>query len=158
MSTTSELQARVAVKIEETLGKLDCHPGYGIKFKRMGQCAGKYNRKDNVLTFDPLYLQNHTEVYLNTTVPHEVCHMVQWLKYTEQKHHGPIWKSLMHQVGVSSNRTTSAYEIILLRKAKTITFTCECMAHQLTVSRAAKVQDKKIRVRCKSCRGILVLK
>ncbi len=155
---TSELQARVAVKIEETLGILDFHSGYTIKYKRMGQISGRYSRKNNVLIFDPLYLQNHTEVYLNTTVPHEVCHMVQWLKYNEEKHHGPIWKALMCKAGVSSNRTTDAYEVVRLRKTKTISYICECTTHELTVRKAAKVQNKKIRVRCKTCRALLVLK
>ncbi len=155
---TSELQAKVAAKIEETFDKLDFHAGYGIRYKRMGQCSGKYLRKYNILIFDPLYLQNHTEVYLNTTVPHEVCHLVQWLKYTEEKHHGPIWKALMHQAGVSSNRTTDAYETVRVRKTKTISYTCECTTHELTVRKATKFQDKKIRVSCKLCRAILVLK
>jgi len=149
----------VAAKIEETFRKLDFHPIiYSVKYKRMGQCSGKYSRKYNILTFDPLYLQNYTEVYLNTTVPHEVCHMVQWLKYTEQKHHGPVWKALMYTVGLDSNRTTDAYEVVRIRKTKTISYVCECMTHELTVRRAARVQNKIIRVRCKSCRAILTLK
>jgi len=154
----TELHARVVDKIAETLGKLDFQSGWTIEYKRMGQCSGRYSRKHNILTFDSLYLQNYTEVYLNTTVPHEVCHMVQWLKYTEQKHHGPIWKALMRKAGVSSNRTTSAYQTVRVRKTKTISYVCECTTHELTVRRAAKIQNKIIRVRCKSCRAVLALK
>lgn len=152
----TELKQRVEAKIQETLDKLDFQSGYTVVYKRMGSCCGKYNRPKNILFFDPLYLQNHTEHYLNTTVPHEVCHLVQWLKYTEAKSHGPIWKRLMHSVGLDGDRCNTNYNIVPLRRVKRVAFECNCgFPHALTLRKAMKYLGGRMNVWCRICKAPL---
>ena len=130
-----ELQARVEKKIGETLVRLNSQLVYNLEFRRLGCRAGLYNTKTNTLTFDPLYLERHTDHFINQTVPHEVCHLVQTLRYPEKRVHGRNWQALMCKVGLDPKRTCTEYEAVPLRKTKTVPYTCGCRQWDFTARR-----------------------
>lgn len=143
----SEIRRTVRDKVSETLAKLDCSPfSFTIVYKRLGGRYGMYSPKTNTLTFDPVYIQQNFERYLEIVVPHETCHLVQTLKYNDMdKAHGFVWQGLMHKVGLSPSRTIGGFETIPMRKSKTVNYTCGCRAWPFTkvrVNKDLKFQQK----------------
>ena len=136
----SEIRRTVIDKVNETLAKLDCSRfPFTIVYKRLGGRYGFYATKTNTLTFDPVYIRQNFERYLEIVVPHETCHLVQTLKYGDiDKAHGFVWQGLMRQVGLRPDRCIGGFETIPMRKCKTVPYTCGCRSWPFTQNRINK--------------------
>ena len=143
----SEIRRTVIDKINETLVKLDCSRfPFTVVYKRLGGRYGMYSPKTNTLTFDPAYIHQNFERYLEIVVPHEACHLIQTLKYNDiDKAHGYVWQGLMRKIGLQPKRTIGGFETLSLRKSKTVPYTCGCRSWpftQVRVNRDLKFQQK----------------
>lgn len=107
-TVSTELKKRVNDKIAECAHKsgIDCgkiEVRYDINSKRLG---GQALLRDNVIRLNPVYLNAHTEHYINDTVVHEWAHLAAHKKYGRYiSAHGNEWKNTMRAVGVVPSRT-----------------------------------------------------
>lgn len=107
---SAELKKRVNDKIAECARKsgIDCgkiEVRYDINSKRLG---GQAILGQNVIRLNPVYLNAHTDHYINSTVPHEWAHLAAHKKYGRYiSAHGTEWKNTMRSVGVVPSRTHS---------------------------------------------------
>ncbi|MGZ8890306.1 MAG: SprT family zinc-dependent metalloprotease, partial [Nitrososphaeraceae archaeon] len=77
-----------------------------------GRIAGKAQYLTFSIKINPAYLLQHTEEYINQTIPHEVAHLGVYQVYHINKGmkvdaHGPEWKNMMIRIGARPDRCHS---------------------------------------------------
>ncbi len=74
------------------------------------------------------YVEGNLAKYLDTTVPHELCHLYALRKYGEDVAHGQRWKRLMRSIGVSPNRCADydSSEVVPARKITRYVYILSC--------------------------------
>ena len=115
MKITPENYLKIEEKVLQTVKKINDHykinmPVPAIFYDVHSTTGGiaKYNSMS--VHFNPSLLKENFEVFLKTTVPHEVCHIGVWQKYlhekkkTPPKAHGQEWKLMMWVVGAPARR------------------------------------------------------
>lgn len=87
--------------------------GAKIVFKLRGRsCAGTACYATTELDFNLDCARVNLDDFLATTIPHEMAHLasVEIFGYNRGRGHGVCWKRVMRSIGVTPNRTTSAYQ------------------------------------------------
>jgi SprT protein len=114
-----------------------------VKFPVTGNCIIRYNL--------PL-LKRYGEAFINTTVPHEVSHLIARLRYGAQiKPHGVEWKRIMNLFDASPARchnfnTAQAGG----RKLRYFDYRCDCRDHRLSAIRHNRIMQGAVYL-CKHC-------
>lgn len=159
---TPELQAAVEAKAEATFQLLEAKLGKPlnravISYNLKGRTAGlawsfqKLIQLNLGLLNDPRYQDD----MLNDTVPHEVCHIVQYQIAPRSKSHGYEWQRLMLMIGLQPTRCHS-YETTPARKhSRPHSYRCDCdQVRMVTNLMHTKIQPGKIYT-CNNCKGRL---
>jgi SprT protein len=114
MKVSRELQNRVTTLVNKLMTQFlgDSVPkvsiGYRVDMKR---AAGIAYRSHNRIELNIQLLLANTELFFERTIPHEVCHIVQWILYPKAKQaHGPEWRKLMSGIGAVAS-TYHSYDI-----------------------------------------------
>ena len=94
MVTTFEAQKKIQEAVQHYVGVLRSK-GYSfeippISFRLKGAVAGKGGA--NILKFNLDLASRNLETFLQTTVPHEIAHVIQLRQYPRSKAHGNEWK------------------------------------------------------------------
>lgn len=116
---------------------------------RAGLCVPNQNRIElnpNILT-DPKDFES--------TLVHELCHLVIYRSWPRAEAHGAKWKSLMKLCGFEAERC-HRIESPLKRVQKTWSLYCQCESpHQVKTRTYNKISKRRHRYICKSCHQTL---
>jgi predicted SprT family Zn-dependent metalloprotease len=134
-----------------------------IYFDCVGTRGGYQKR--NELHFNPELLVQNFERYLNTTVPHETAHYVQWIVFpnslnngVRRQIHGREWKSIMYLFGIKNPERCHSYDITNVKRRvfKRTPVYCSCSVHEVTNHVINKLQQGKS-FSCLKCKSKISL-
>lgn len=156
---------RINNKVRETVEKLNSIYNFGmavpsIHYDVRGTKAGLAKSKTMSIHFNSVLAMENTETFIQTTVPHEVCHIAvwHWARYFRKpfpSDHGPLWKKMMTDVGANPKRNHSYDVSSVKRNTKTYEYTCLCET-PIELSSIIHGRILKGRVyRCRKCRQSL---
>lgn len=138
-----------------------------IRFDLKGRCTGMYRithrigRHKREIRYNTFIFSKFYDDNVNTTVPHEVAHYVSDIMYGLRniKPHGKEWQTIMQAFGVEA-RVTANYDLagVPLKKLSLYTYQCHCREHQLTSIRHNKINKKRFRYFCNTCKQPLLFK
>lgn len=101
-----------------------------VSLKLRGECAGRAGY--STIRYNPMIASANLEEFLKRTVPHEVAHVVDQRLHGSSSH-GPRWKKIMGDFGVSATRCHSYSKgVVKTRELKRFTYRCECRTYSLT--------------------------
>lgn len=128
-----------------------------IVYDLKGHTAGMANKTKIRINVDLLYTEHYDDM-IQSTVPHEVCHVVQRQLYPTSKAHGYEWTRLMLLLGLSPSRchsynTTPARQRSPMKRP--YVYTCACDTHAMTQIVHRRIQSGREYV-CRNCRQELV--
>lgn len=168
--TDKILIERVGEKVSECLKIATNHyhrsfPDPTISFDLRGLVAGQANSRLWRIRINSILLQENTDDMLDSTVPHEVAHLIADKVYGHIRAHGAEWKSVMRLLGISPNRchrydtTNSRVKTNVKNK---FCYKCNCrdmivvgpVRHRKMQSRISMGRNSGYR--CRSCKGHLV--
>jgi SprT protein len=114
-----------------------------VLFPVTGSCIIRYNL--------PL-LKRYGEAFINTTVPHEVSHLIARLRYGPRiKPHGVEWKRIMNLFHASPERCHNFNtEQAGGRKLRYFDYRCDCRNHRLSAIRHNRIMQGTVYL-CKHC-------
>lgn len=91
------------------------------------------------------------------TIVHEVCHVVQRLRYPMSSAHGHEWKMLMRQAGIArAARCHTVDRTGLRRRQARVQAVCACGTHEITQTLARRMAQGT-RYSCRKCRSPIQL-
>jgi SprT protein len=154
------LQAQVTAKTGELLRRalspLDLHANrLEIRFDLRGRAAGQARYGSTgpwVIRYNPVLLRENGDSFLASTVPHEVAHLIAFLRYGPRiRPHGAEWRAIMEQFGATPERC-HRYDLsrIPRRATRVFTYHCACSEHRLTGIRHRRVLAGQIYL-CRRC-------
>lgn len=173
--TNFDIQDAVIKKVYSLVAKFEKEFGTDlkefpvIKFTKKGRVAGTFSwggNKSCELNFNMTFLKENFVDFLNSTVPHEVAHLLTHNLYGiirtrngNISHHGKEWKRMMAFLGVEAKRCHS-YSIKNIAKKggqRRWSYTCDCgMDHQLSTVRHNRVVRGQASYHCKKCKSNIV--
>ena len=115
--------------------------------------GGVYKYKTRSVHYNPVLLALNKDVYLETTVPHEVAHYLQFEFFgVKCKPHGPEWVKVMIIIGAKPNRCHS-YDVkyVKRRNIRRIQIKCGCRSYQVTQSLITRRNLLGNNVICRKC-------
>ena len=114
--------------------------------------AGRANYSRNLIQLNSRLL-NANPNHVIQTVAHELAHLVsvELYGYKLGKGHGPKWKSIMRQFGVSPDRCHKLDTSALKRKHKKWQVYCDCKEHMIGTIRLRKMV-RGVKYNCKLCK------
>lgn len=146
---TDALLRRAAIHFSSAMPRVD------IRFDLRGQSAGmvcfSIGAKP-VIRYNALLLAENDRRFLDTTVPHEVAHVVsRTLHGPTIRPHGAEWRQVMSFFGVDSRRCHD-YDIsrARTRQMRRFDYQCACRAHRLTSIRHNRVIAGQVYL-CRHC-------
>ncbi len=146
-------------------------PAPTITFRRSGKNAGTAFLIQNRINFNPVFLVENFQEYINQVIPHEVAHLIVFQVYGKQRNlnksffrkrsipvkpHGEEWRHLMESVFGADAFTTHNFDTASLG-IKTFTYQCGCQTIELTTRRHNRIRNG-VSYRCKRCNVELVKK
>lgn len=146
---TNSLLNQAAAHFASTMPRVD------IRFDLRGQSAGMVcfsSEKEPVIRYNALLLAENDRRFLDTTVPHEVAHVVsRTLHGPKIRPHGSEWRKVMRFFGVDSKRCHD-YDIsrARTRQIKRFSYRCACREHRLTSIRHNRVNAGQVYL-CRHC-------
>lgn len=161
---SESLKQRVEEKIEQCYQIAERHfnrqfKRCGVKYDVSGRVAGYANYQHNVVRLNPVLLIENEDQFIDTTVPHEVAHLLTYKMYDINRggrwaHHGPEWKSVMHVLGADPSRCHSFDTSRAERKVKTkYHYVCGCNDRPRIIS--SVIHNRIVNGRsyhCQACR------
>jgi len=121
-----------------------------------GVVAGRADVKRKILKINLILAKENFEDYLTQTLPHEIVHLIQSIKYPKAKQwHGKEFRYLL-RIGGYREETYHDYDIssVVKETKKNNLYKCSCRNHYLS-----NYQCNKIRagypLYCKICGSIL---
>ena len=171
VAVSSELKAQVFEKISECIKTFAVKTGYELKFPIVkydlkGTTAGQaiYGScvDEATIRVNGAILIDHTERYLNRTVPHEVAHLIVKYYYSRVKKltttpHGKMWKYTMMLLGVQDIGRCHSYSLRTeeVRRQRRFLYACPCKTFNLSTTRHNKIQSGR-KYFCTDCQRLLV--
>jgi len=154
------LRDRVEAKVKESLDILASkgYPArapkvkYDLKGRTAGQAVGGHTIRVNLQI---LSNPKHTEDMLNSTIPHEVAHIVVMQTWPSASGHGSEWRRMMFYLGLEAERCHN-YETVAARKRdKPYTYYCMCdTPHKVSITLHRRIMQGR-RYRCRKCGSYL---
>jgi len=182
--TIQEMHAALENKMIEILVILEDHykrpmpiPRINL-VPRLGLHLGHATRLDNSVTLnqDLCFNEKYWNEQLNVTLPHEICHLVAPVIYSQWNHgfdkrdgwgHGRAWKECMRVVGLPPERTCGNLDREVIQSLRIRTrrvvqrgyiYECPCgKTFNLTSTLHNRILEGRYRV-CRDCKGRLLYK
>jgi SprT protein len=130
-------------------------PEAWIRFDLRGRSAGQARlatRGPALIRYNPALLRANPEDFLDSTVPHEVAHLVAFARHGARiRPHGAEWEAIMRHFGVEPKRC-HAYDVTGLktRSLRELDYHCTCRGHSLTTIRHHRVLAGQTYI-CRQC-------
>jgi SprT protein len=130
-------------------------PKASIRFDLRGRSAGQARlatREPALIRYNPALLRANPDDFLESTVPHEVAHLVAFARHGARiRPHGTEWKAIMRHFGVEPKRC-HAYDVTGLktRALRELDYHCTCRGHRLTSIRHHRVLAGQTYI-CRQC-------
>jgi len=151
------------VKTQETVVKARAIYRYDfamphIGAELMGKTLGKFYRHSNRITYNPHMFGVMYDHMLNTTVPHEVSHLVVDKLYPNAKQaHGPEFRSVAAKLGCQSTKAkaelSEAAVDLFVESGKYVVYNCGCKDRKvMTRLQAAKMRTGQKSYICNGCK------
>lgn len=119
-----------------------------VIFRDMGRTAGRAHYHENKITLSPTLLKENTEIFLNTTIPHEIAHLITFQVFGVTGH-GPVWKRVMMSLGVKEIKRCHSYDTSSVgQKRQKFVYVCSCNKFLFGVARHRKVQNDSAQYHC----------
>ena len=139
-----EFIKRVRKCIEDSIEKFGVHEieDAEIRFDLKGHCAGQAMKKNGkyILRFNPEAIEKDFNDMANNNIPHEVAHLVCFVRPMLGRNHDRGWKNVCVALGGSGERTHSI-ELSRARKVKRYVYSLDDGTEiLLTKARHNKVQ------------------
>ena len=123
--------------------------------------AGKSLGVEHAIKFNPYFLVQNSDEFLKNTVPHEVAHLVEFVKYNTMGH-GRQWKHIMWLFGVENCERCHHYDTVGLEVVKKniqkIKYECKCGILLISKRRHNKIVKEDMMYRCKKCGTLITQK
>lgn len=132
-----------------------------VRFDLRGLAAGQMRASGRgrlEIRFNLTLARRAPDIFLAQTVPHEVAHSVVWHLFGRAaKPHGPEWRAVMHQLGVSDPRRCHSFEVPehTARRQRRWPYRCACREHWLSTTRHLRVQRGQQIYSCRECGSVL---
>ncbi len=138
-------------------------PVAAIDFSLRGRCAGQASVDRNgetCLRINLLLLAENLDDFLNTTIPHEVAHLVvNWQARKNRQRprpHGKEWQAVMLQCyGLEAHRCHSYQTTPARVVPRAFLYTCHCREHRLTSIMHNRI-SRSDQARCRNCKSPLI--
>ncbi|MCG6896583.1 MAG: SprT-like domain-containing protein [Thiocapsa sp.] len=132
-------------------------PPTEVRFDLHGLAAGQARLEiagRALIRYNPTLLHRHPAEFLRETVPHEVGHIVAFIRHgTRIRPHGAEWQTIMRHFGAYPSRChrfdTSTLRARTLRR---FSYRCGCRTHQLSSIRHNRVLAAGVVYLCPRCR------
>lgn len=122
-----------------------------------GTTAGSAQSSVNKVNFHYGIYKDNPKHFLNSTVPHELCHLACRIMYgTKPSSHGPEWTSIMRSIGCVPTPCHS-YDVGKFKSTLTYRYVCK-NTHLVDVDLKIHLQLQKERnmiARCPKCKNPL---
>ena len=107
------------------------------------------------IRYNKILLTENFEDFISTTVPHEVCHIVEFQIYGKAGH-GPNWKNLFRNF-VADPKRCHKYDTsnVITRKQRTVKYACGCGLHDVSMTVHNRMQSG-VPYHCNKCKRTLV--
>jgi SprT protein len=153
---TKKLRNRVDAKIKWCIETARKHYNNnnivcsGVKWDVNNSCGGCYKPGTAEIHLNPVLFNENVEDYLNSTIPHEVAHLVHHFVQCKISQicrrrrdvHGPGWKAIMRVFGIHEPARCHSYDVTVLRKTKTQKYTLICSQCKKEISVGPTVHRK----------------
>lgn len=126
-----------------------------IRFDLQGRSAGQARlaaRGPALIRYNATLLRANPEDFLDSTVPHEVAHLVAFARHGPRiRPHGAEWVEIMRHFGAEPTRC-HAYDVTGLktRALRELDYHCTCRGHRLTSIRHHRVLAGQTYI-CRQC-------
>lgn len=157
------IKDRIAEKVVECIylasSKLNCpFPIPVLEYDLVGVTAGRAFHNSWKIKFNLELAKLNFENFLNSTIPHEVAHLVEFRKFCTHGH-GPNWKYVMsHVFGLIPKRCHNYDTSTVKTKLyDTYLYVCSCKDYKIKTGIHRKIQMGRL-YRCRICKTPLVFK
>lgn len=135
-----------------------------IDFSLRGACAGKaihkkFSGQPVMLKFNLELAHRNIDTFLKRTVPHEVAHLLQFMRNPNSKPHGHEWDFFCRLLTGSTMPRCHSYDTTGIKRTRKVTrpykYVCNCeRPHMLTSIKHKRILDG-VGYRCVKCSAIL---
>jgi SprT protein len=140
--------------------KLSRSYGYPrVDFDLRGTTAGVAYTLSNIIKYNLGIAKENLEHFLNTTVPHEVAHIIADRYFGVRCVHGQKWKMIMRNVFNLEPKRCHSYNVQnhRVRKTKLYLYPCACSCGCKVGAKHHNMIQKKVGFfTCRRCRSKLV--
>jgi SprT protein len=133
-------------------------PKIPIDFSLKGACAGKaFIRHDGTPTkmqFNLAIAERHIEHFCDSTCPHEMAHILQYMTYPRSKPHGKEWQFFCKVLTGKTMPRCHSYNIEGIKRTRKnqYKYECKCRTHDVSITRHRRILAGNIYF-CKECNG-----
>lgn len=121
-----------------------------VRFDLRGMAAGQMHLRANLLRYNLVMAERQLEVFLSTTVPHEIAHAVcQTLHGRRARPHGPEWRRICVALGGDGRRCHN-FVSVPARRVRRFRYICACRSWDLSVIRVNRIR-RGARYHCRRC-------
>jgi SprT protein len=142
-----EQRVKEVVAIAEKLYNVDILPNLTITVRNMGLAAGSAEltvEGSLIIEINTEAVEKHLDYVLNDTIPHEVAHLVTYLRPELGSAHNKGWKQVCEALGGSSKRCHSL-QLTKRRPTRMFSYTTDRNEDiSLTIIRHNKLQNRKV--------------
>ena len=157
MKTLSKLDQEVARTLNIAREKFPDHSFLEPKVRMdlTGKVAGVFSNKPTPsIRFNLALMLENKEIFLKSTVPHEVAHFVVNVIAPNELPHGVVWQAIMKLFGVSNPKTYHSYKVAPpKRRKRPYIYRCSCQEHLFTKQKHGYV-NRGVSYTCRRCKGI----
>jgi SprT protein len=157
-SPTEHAAARTGALLREAETWLHlAMPQVEIRFDLRGTGAGQARIRSGsfaVIRYNTTLLGLHPTQFVAETVPHEVAHVVAFVKHGPRiRPHGPEWQAVMRHFGVEPSRC-HRYDVSRLRtrSLQRFLYRCSCGTHEISSIRHNRIRREGTVYLCRRCR------
>ncbi|MFB1486437.1 MULTISPECIES: SprT-like domain-containing protein [unclassified Thiocapsa] len=157
-SPTEHAAARTGALLREAECRLRlAMPRVEIRFDLRGTSAGQARMRNEsfaIIRYNATLLGLHPTQFVAETVPHEVAHVVAFVKYGPRiRPHGPEWQAVMRHFGVEPSRC-HCYDVSKLRtrSLQRFLYRCSCGTHEISSIRHNRICREGAVYLCRRCR------
>jgi SprT protein len=157
-SPTEQAAARTGALLREAEAWLRlAMPRVEIRFDLRGTSAGQARMRNGsspIIRYNATLLRLHPTEFIVETVPHEVAHVVAFVKHGPRiRPHGPEWQAVMRHFGVEPSRC-HRYDVSRLRtrSLQRFLYRCSCGTHEISSIRHNRICREGTVYLCRRCR------
>lgn len=153
-----EIRHAVSARVDALLGIARSEfnielPAPKIKYALRNTTAGTADFNKWAVDFNPIFLNDNREEYIESTVGHEVAHLVAMKQYGLKMYpHGREWQRVMSVFGLKPqiNHMYDCSKILVTNKWK-----CSCGVHDVTARQHKNLLNGAGLYHCQACRAAI---